>query len=294
MQNDWTPRLPKLVDPLNLERSLMNDNEKYIHVSTRTSHKRLEAMVMYALHYKLRDVLIHSQFPVLVSGEDTFYYLDAYLPALKLAIEIDEPHHSRQVEQDRQRAEKIRQHLGCEFRRITCERSIYEQIDELIIEIQKRIESENIDSWTHVPRACNLRTGEFTQNHIDALEQSGISDLMKAFEAELSSEGNVITHGSINGIPNPGSGELGFLTHRSGLTFAFYARKTGRVNVRVVSIDHNVPNGIRDLLHPRQDKNRPRPKYYALPCNKDGFKNIDEAKAKYYHFLELVEGNAGN
>jgi len=270
----------------------MNNNEKYIHLSTRTSHKRLESMVMYALHYKLRDVLIHSQFPVLVIGENAFYYLDAYLPALKLAIEIDEPHHSRQVERDREREETIRNHLGCQFRRITCQRSIYDQIDELVDEIRKRMEIEAIDPWIHIPKASHLRTGEFTQNHIDALEQHGIPDLMDAFETELSSEGNEVFHESVGGIPNPGNGELGFLVYRSGLTFAIYARKTGRVNVRVVKIDADVPCDIRSLLHPRQTKGRSEPRYYALPSNENSFKDVDEAKAKYYEFIELVEGSS--
>ena len=212
----------------------MNNNEKYIHANTRTSHKRLESMVLYALHYRLRNVLIHSQFPVLVPGADAVYYLDAYLPALKLAIEIDEPHHDRQVERDAEREDNVKEILGCEFRR----------------------------------------------------------KLIDALAAELSSEGNEVSPGSVRGIPNPGNGEMGFLVRRCGMVFAFYARKTGRVNVRVMEIDASVPDRVKNRLVKRQPKNRPRPRFYALPDNRNGYRDAETAKARYYEFIALAESSA--
>lgn len=267
----------------------MNNNEKYIHANTRTSHKRLESMVLYALHYCLRNVQIHSQFPVLVPGKDAVYYLDAYLPALKLAIEIDEPHHDRQVMRDAEREKNVKEILECEFWRIKCDQSIYAQVDLVVDYVKKRVVEEKIESWVHHPVRSNFRSGDYSQRHIDELELNGIPDLIDALAAELSSEGNDVSPGSVNGIPHPGNGELGFLVRRCGMTFAFYARKTGRVNVRVMEIDASVPDTIKNRLHIRQPKEGQKPKYYALPDAVDGYKNAELAKASYYEFIALVD-----
>lgn len=73
------------------------------------------------------------------------------------------------------------------------------------------------------------------------------------------------------------------------MTFAFYARKTGRVNVRVMEIDASVPDTIKNRLHIRQPKEGQKPKYYALPDAVDGYKNAELAKASYYEFIALVD-----
>ena len=270
----------------------MNNNEKYIHANTRTSHKRLESMVLYALHYRLRNVLIHSQFPVLVPGADAVYYLDAYLPALKLAIEIDEPHHDRQVERDAEREDNVKEILGCEFWRIKCDQSIYVQVDQLVDHVNKRVAEEKIESWVHQPVRSHFKSGDYSQRHIDELELNGIPDLVDALAAELSSEGNEVSPGSVRGIPNPGNGEMGFLVRRCGMVFAFYARKTGRVNVRVMEIDASVPDTIKNRLVGRQPRNHPQPRFYALPDDVDGYENAQLAKASYYQFIELAESSA--
>lgn len=56
---------------------------------------------------------ILPQFPVL-GGK---YRIDWYVPELKIAIEFDEGHHSKQLEADARRQFEIEQLLGCRFLR---------------------------------------------------------------------------------------------------------------------------------------------------------------------------------
>jgi len=47
------------------------------------------------------------------------YFLDGYIPELRIAIEIDEEHHKNQTEKDEQRQQEIEQLLDCEFFRFS-------------------------------------------------------------------------------------------------------------------------------------------------------------------------------
>ncbi|WP_368151458.1 AbaSI family restriction endonuclease [Aeromonas sp. R2-4] len=75
---------------------------------------------MYALHYALRDVKLMSQYPV------DKYFIDGYFPDLKIAVEIDEPYHNRQKEDDLKRESDIKAELDCEFFRINVSEPVYE------------------------------------------------------------------------------------------------------------------------------------------------------------------------
>jgi len=242
-------------------------------------------MVVYALHYALRNVEILSQH--VVSTTEKPFLIDAYIPALNIAIEIDEPHHNNQQEDDIRRQRLIEGKLGCEFIRVTCDHSLYEQVDEIV----KKVKANNLPQWIHQPRHINIRSGEFTQNHIDELEANNIPELMNILAEELEQEGSIIKQGSIFGIPSPGNGELGFLLERAGLTFAFYGRKTGRVNVRVLSINDSVPQAFVDqYLYPRQ-KNETKykgPRFYALFNDLKSYPNRDVAKQKFYELISKL------
>lgn len=257
----------------------MNNNERFIFLNTRTSHKRLESMVLYALHYMLRDVEILSQYLV-VDGSNNQYYIDAYLPAMNLAIEIDEPHHDYQVESDKKRQEVIQEILNCNFIRIDCEDSIYEQVDAIVALVKRA----NLPSWEYRPRPLNIHTGAYSQQQIENLEANNIPELMGEFAEELRRDGYAVEDGNIRGIPNPGNGELGFLVKRANITFAIYARSTGRVNVRVMDIAPVIAGGLTPSLVPRQ-LNNGIPRYYALPDNQNGYANKDEAKLNLYRFV---------
>ena len=265
--------------------NLMNDNERFIHLGTRTSHKRLESMVLYALHHSLRDVLIHSQHAVMVDGRDSPYYIDAYFPDLNLAVEIDEPHHVRQHEADSIREQEIKKKIGCSFIRINCDESIYGQVDSVVDHVRALIKERDIRPWHHQPKPSYLRTGAYKAHHVKKLEENGIPELMESFENDLLTEGNDVFHGeSKNGIPSISNGELGFLVKRNGFTFAIYARQTGIINVRVLNWEEGASEKAIEKLHVRQ-----KGRYYALPDNKNGYRGAVEAKEKFYQFLAMTE-----
>jgi len=46
------------------------------------------------------------------------YFLDGYCPMLRLAIEVDEPHHKYSIEQDNEKQRIIEKEIGCTFLRI--------------------------------------------------------------------------------------------------------------------------------------------------------------------------------
>jgi very-short-patch-repair endonuclease/biotin operon repressor len=56
------------------------------------------------------------------------YKLDFYIPELNLAIEFDEKHHKYQKEEDKKRANEIKNILNCKFVRVSEEQSIGEQL----------------------------------------------------------------------------------------------------------------------------------------------------------------------
>lgn len=65
---------------------------------------------------EFKDIRPFIQYPVKSSG---IYFIDLYYPDLKLAIEIDEPHHTNQKEEDKARENLIIESEKCDFKRIT-------------------------------------------------------------------------------------------------------------------------------------------------------------------------------
>uniref|UniRef100_UPI0040474B71 AbaSI family restriction endonuclease n=1 Tax=Rheinheimera sp. TaxID=1869214 RepID=UPI0040474B71 len=261
------------------ENSTIHANERFIHGNTRTSHKSYESIVVYALHYALRDVEILSQYAV--TAQNKTFFIDAYIPALNLAVEVDEPFHNNQKEEDALRQQLIEEKLKCEFIRVSCSRSLYEQVDEIV----KRVHDAKLSPWQHKPKRININNGEFKQKHIDELESNNIPELMNILAEEFEQEGVKTVSGSVFGIPSPSNGELGFLVKQDGLTVAIYGRKTGKINVRVVGFDESVPKRFVDEhLHPRQidEKKYGGPRYYALPDNNNAYNSKDIAKEKFY------------
>jgi very-short-patch-repair endonuclease len=257
------------LDPAN---SKITANEEFVYFNTRTSHKRYESMVLYALHFALRDVQILSQYHVLC--EQTDYYIDAYMPAINLAIEIDEPYHQQQVNADKKRELAIKHKLGCDFFRVVCSESIYAQVDKIIA----RINSANLRAWLYKRPQPNQRTGEYSDSNWNALKQAGIPEMMDAFMANFEMEGYAVEHGKVNGVPSPSNGEYGFLLKYKGFIVAIYARKSGKVRITVVHLADNISEGtFKAFLEPRQMKNN-KPKYYVIKKYLDSLNNTEDAK----------------
>ena len=248
----------------NPDSSTITANEFYIFRQTRTSHKRYESMVMYALHYALRDVQLLSQYPVECEGQR--FLLDGYFPALNLALEIDEPHHEHQYESDKERQALVSKTLGCDFIRISCKESLYQQVDKIV----DRIRQENLEPWCYERPQPNRRSGDYSAQKWAGLVENEIPEMMDSFMDSLSQKGYCVEHGSKEGIPSRSNGEYGFLLHHTGFTLAIYARKSKKINIRCLLLPDGIkPNDLGDILKPRQNKNRP-PRFYELKAQPRG------------------------
>ncbi|KXS33957.1 MAG: hypothetical protein AWU56_2465 [Idiomarina sp. T82-3] len=240
-------------------KSTVHANEEFIFHNTRTSHKRYESMVMYALHYSLRDVELLSQHHVIAN--DNVYKIDGYFPEINLAIEVDEPYHEKQREDDAKREESIKGLLGCEFIRVTCDRSLYEQVDDIVRLVKSQISTK----WIHKRSQPNRHSGKYTIDLWEGLVANHIPDMMDTLATKLASQGAEVWYGSISGIPSTSNGEYGFLLKKSGVTFAIYSRKTRTIRVRVMELDDRIPaEFIEKHLIPKQQKAGKRPRFYAI------------------------------
>jgi len=236
-------------------------NEEFIFINTKTSHKRFESMVVYALHFALRDLELRSQYHVQVG--DNKYLIDLYAPALKLAIEIDEPYHfqTEQKQKDEQREQQIKEKLGCEFYRIDCDQPIYAQVDKLINLIKHR----KYDIWKFQRPNYQKNSGEYSSRYWEKLEGSGIIAEVENLREKLSTElGYFVDTSPIHGIPATSNGEYGFIvsSDSSPHRLAVYARASHKWNVRVVETESPDEN----LMEPRQlNWNKTgSPRYYAI------------------------------
>ena len=269
----------------------MKNNEVFIFHNTRTSHKRLESMVVYALHYALRNVEILSQYHV--ATENGSFKIDAYLPAIKLAVEIDEPYHERQHEKDARRQEVLEKKLGCCFYRINCKESIYRQIDKLVELVEEETKKRCLDPWVYEPKRRGINDGEYSKGQRERLEEAGIPDMMDALADELKREGNEIFEGSIRGIPSQSNGEYGFLLKNSGFTFALYARASGSIAVRVMDYEDEDDGidwvGVLGLERRQENPAFPKGcKYFALPDRVERYRDQRAAKEAFYEFVSLI------
>ena len=209
---------------------MTTSNENYIKENTCTSHKRFESMVMYALHYALRNVRLESQFPV------GAYLIDGYFPDLRLAVEIDEAHHLRTVEDDANRQSFIERELNCEFFRINVvEGSLYEQVDRLVNLVRERIRINKISPWEHVIPEGN--TGDFTAENLSALEKNGTYLFTEKFRIKCVSHGLDVVDCDIPGHIPEGNGYLGFLVNLGKLQLSVSITKTHKPKLLVTRRD---------------------------------------------------------
>lgn len=226
---------------------MTTSNEIYIKENTCTSHKRFESMVMYALHYALRDVRLESQFPV---GD---YFIDGYFPDLLLAVEIDEAHHQRTVEEDAIRQSFIERELHCEFIRINVvEGSIYEQVDRIVSLVRERIRINNISSWAHVIPEGDA--GDFTAEKLSALEKNGTYLFTQNFRSQcIDHELNVVDCDIPGHIPE-GNGYLGFLVNLGKLQLSVSITKTHKPKLLVTRRDEDLIQLLNlDLSAPKKN-----------------------------------------
>ena len=139
------------------------ENWKYDHLVRqiqRTAFKPHESFIIGSLLHdeKLIDILPLTQF--YVKRKDGKYALiDLYYPQLNLAIEIDEPAHNKNLQNDSIRQRAVEEYLNCNFFRISISKGeVLNQIQELkskILELKKS-KSDNWISWAQPERSSLL------------------------------------------------------------------------------------------------------------------------------------------
>ncbi|WP_176694946.1 AbaSI family restriction endonuclease [Aliivibrio fischeri] len=203
--------------------------EKFIHLNTKTSHKRWESIVMYGLHFALRDVKLLSQYKV---GP---YLIDGYFPDINLAIEIDEEHHSYQVADDKVREAFIKESLGCEFYRIDIKKPVYEQIDKLI----EKVSAHNIPKWEI--KVKERKEGAYSQNKRAELEAVNAFGFINDMQAEFELLDINIDDNHLRTPLTPPNGEVGFMILFNGLTLCMVVTKSLKPKLLVTDYAENVP-----------------------------------------------------
>lgn len=113
----------------------MNQLEYIAKKLSKISHKPLENYIINRIIHKLDDLSINFILQQVVKNHENRYMIDLYFPQFRIAVEIDEPYHLKQIEKDKLRERNIVQNYNIKFVRIDCtqsQESIHEQIDELI------------------------------------------------------------------------------------------------------------------------------------------------------------------
>ena len=182
----------------------------------RFGSKRWEALVIGALFALLRDCEIRFQYCVEVKGRRRL--LDAYLPAIKLAIEVDEPHHRFQSDADEARREEVEQAIGCSFHRIDCTKPVLHQVDDIVKQIRKKLASQQLPPWHHPAPETPRQTGLYVADMVSRLERSGATAGVRDFAVQVAQLGwEVDPVRRFNGLPDPGNGGAGFCASYDGI-----------------------------------------------------------------------------
>lgn len=179
-------------------------------------------MALYALHYVLRDVEIISQYKV------GLYFIDAYIPAANLAIEIDEEYHQNNKLKDDQRQRFIENSLGCTFIRVDVAKNFYEQIDEIVLYIKDL----NFLKWVYEPTISY--DGEYSRVKNLKLETSGVYDFVDKVIACCENLGLNVSP-IINS--DAGNGMLGFRVYFDGLELLLISGVSKRIKFQVHDSD---------------------------------------------------------
>jgi very-short-patch-repair endonuclease len=134
----------------------MDIKEYYIKQISRTNKKNYENYVVCRILNRLNDISIKfiTQQPVIFKDIKRKALTDLYFPQIDLHIEIDEPYHKRQTEDDIKREADIITITNHDIRRIDASQSlklIHQNIDKILDEIKKNIQKKKDDgefiSW---------------------------------------------------------------------------------------------------------------------------------------------------
>lgn len=215
------------------------------------------------------------------------YRIDLYIPALKLAVEIDEPHHEWQPMADGERQKLIESQLGCRFIRLKVtgsERSLYKQIEDLLQDLAPII--NGMDPWqlpTRRVRVARAMSETYSDANRIKLEQGGVPDLVESMIADLAAL-HIDTTEELGPL-NPSNGELGFTVIFSGIRFVVSVRANGSVKTLVTQHDPGTPERLGITLdgpkHGACD-------YWTIKEMRRGALSIDQTLSAMARFNDLL------
>ncbi len=116
--------------------------------------KGIETYVISRIWNKLDNLEVKIVCQQYVERENGYALLDLYFPQINYGIEVDEPHHLNQQEEDNMRKKEVELAVGVEIYRIDCSKPIddvHKQIDNIVEIIKQKIDdckrSDKFKPW---------------------------------------------------------------------------------------------------------------------------------------------------
>jgi len=217
------------------------------------------------------------------------FKIDLFIPALKLAVEIDEPFHDRQHQADMARESHIVSELQCEFIRLKVkdEAGLFSQVESLCNKIQRRIELSDPPKWVvlaKLPGRLNpARDGGYSQQHLQSLNDNRIPERVEEMKKDLASlEIEVVDD---LGPIVPSNGELGFTVMMPEITFCLSIRASQQVKMLVTQHSETV---LRKLGITLDGPKKGKVPYWTIK-EVEGRFDIDFVTGKLATYRQLVE-----
>jgi very-short-patch-repair endonuclease len=167
------------------------------------------------------------------------FIVDLYIPALKLAVEIDEPFHDLQQKADKDRQDQISSELGCDFIRLKVKdpngKTLFQQVEVLCNEINNRIDIVKPPEWfveaKKVRRFNPSKEAGYSEAHMRALKEAKIPESVEEMMKDLVALGLDVTEEM--GPVTASNGELGFSIIFPGIKFVVSVRANETVKLLV-------------------------------------------------------------
>lgn len=206
---------------------MIEQKVRFYHVqAAKLDHRRKwQSMAIWPVVYRFGDRL-----KMVFEYQHGSFKIDLYIPAIKLAIEVDEPFHDRQQEADAARQGQISSELGCDFVRVRVKnpdgKTLFQQVEELCSHIQRRIDQVKPPEWIiaakKVHRVTPSREGGYSQAHLQALKEAKIPERVEEMMNDL-----VVLGADVSEDMGPvvaSNGELGFSIIMPGIKFVVSVR----------------------------------------------------------------------
>ena len=190
--------------------------------------RKWQSMAVWPVVYRYGERLrIEFEYPCGASR------VDLYIPAISLAIEIDEPHHDRQQDEDIVRRKLIEEKLNSDFVRLKVKgrmesESLFDQVEELFKTIENRINTYNPAPWEikktsrHMTPSQPSKEQGYSEENLRKLSEANIPELVDDMISDLTALGLELSPDL--GPVTPGNGELGFSVVMRDIKFSVSVR----------------------------------------------------------------------